>query len=88
MNGHCAFPSQRSLVTLLKINSWKGGMGDATVCKETEPSPKVPFRSFPSDSVGPVLLSLKQQVSPGAVWSATQTSGLLCAVFAVRHLTV
>lgn len=30
-------------------------MGEATIHKYTEPNPKVPLGSFPSDSEGPVL---------------------------------
>lgn len=47
------------MVTLLRINSWKGrmaaGVGGATIYKYIEPNPMVSFRSFPSGSVGLLL---------------------------------
>lgn len=72
MNGH--FPEK--LGYLLKIKSWKGRMGEATICKYPELDPKAPFRSFPSDSVGLVLGVTKPAGQHGDRWTVNQTSFL------------
>lgn len=72
MNGH--FP--KKLGYLLKIKSWKGRMGEATICNYPELDPKAPFRSFPSDSVGLVLGVTKPAGQHGDRWTVNQTSFL------------
>ena len=84
MNGHFL----EKLGYLLKIKSWKGRMGEATICKYPELDPKASFRSFPSDSVGLAVGVTKPAGQHGDRCTVNQTSFLeiMCLWTVVHHI--
>lgn len=70
MKRHCPYPSQRSLVTFLKINSWKERMEGMVTCKYMEPNPKIPLGYFLQTQWVWFEELLNRLVSTGEGWNA------------------